>query len=232
MVTIRRAAERGHFDFGWLNTHHTFSFGEYHDPGWMGFRSLRVINDDIVQPGKGFGMHPHRNMEIITWVLSGKLAHKDSTGGEGQLGPGEVQRMTAGTGILHSEFNASPSEPVRLLQIWIEPARRGVEPGYEQFRLPAGTVDGKLGLIATPDGGEGVARINQDARVYAAKLAEGQRAGIDLAPGRGAWVQVARGRIGVNGAELSEGDGAAIEGEPRVDIASRGDSEVLVFDLA
>jgi redox-sensitive bicupin YhaK (pirin superfamily) len=231
MVKVRTSSDRGHFDFGWLNTYHSFSFGDYYDPQNMGYRSLRVINEDVVQPGKGFGTHPHKNMEILTYVLSGSLAHKDSTGNAEQLGPGEVQRMTAGTGIFHSEFNASSTEPVHLLQIWIMPEKTSLEPGYEQFRVPDEELSGTLRLIASREGGKGVAVIHQDARVYAGRLPKGTRASVDLAAGRGAWVQVARGRAKINGTEVKAGDGAVVEGDPKVEVESLDASELLVFDL-
>jgi redox-sensitive bicupin YhaK (pirin superfamily) len=234
MITIRKAGERGHFDHGWLDTSHTFSFAGYQDPEHMGFRSLRVINEDRVQPGEGFDTHGHRDMEILSYVLSGVLAHRDSSGGGGELRPGEVQRMSAGTGIRHSEFNGSAKEPVHFLQIWLLPDRPGHRPTYEQKAFPAEERRGRLRLVASPDGAEGSTTIHQDARVYAALLADGQEAELPLAAGRSAWVQVARGEVEVNGRRLAHGDGAAISGEPRLALTGRGaeEAELLVFDLA
>ncbi len=233
MITVRRAEDRGHFDHGWLDTAHTFSFGEYYDPEHMAFRALRVINEDVVAPGRGFGAHPHRDMEIITYVLSGALAHKDSTGGEGTIRPGEVQRMTAGSGIFHSEFNASRTDPVHLLQIWIFPDRKGHEPGYEQKAFPFEFRRGRLALLASPDGAEGSLRINQDARLSSALLDRGGVVRHGLADGRHAWVQVARGSGAVNGIEVKAGDGVAISGEPAVELtAAEDNTDFLVFDLA
>ena len=234
MITIRKAGERGHFDHGWLDTSHTFSFASYHDPAHMGFRSLRVINEDRVTPGEGFGTHGHRDMEIISYVLSGALAHKDSTGGGGVLRPGEVQRMSAGTGVTHSEFNGSREEPVHFLQIWILPDRAGHAPSYEQRAYPEAERRGRLRLVASPDGADGSTTIHQDARVYATLLGAGEKVEHALAPGRYGWVQVARGEVEVNGKALSAGDGAALSGEERVALEARGSgvAEVLVFDLA
>lgn len=233
MIRIRRAEDRGHFDYGWLDTRYTFSFGEYHDPEHMAFRSLRVINEDRVAPGQGFGAHPHRDMEIITYVMEGALAHRDSTGGQETLRPGEVQRMSAGTGIIHSEFNPSRTEPTHLLQIWIYPERRGVEPGYEQKAFPVESRRGRMTLLASRDGAEGSVRINQDARLYSAALDRGQSARHELAEGRHAWVQVARGSGTVNGIEVKAGDGVAISGERAVELVAAEDgSDLLVFDLA
>ena len=233
MITLRQAGSRGHFDHGWLDTRHTFSFAGYHDPAHMGFRGLRVINEDRVRPGEGFGTHGHRDMEILSWVLEGALAHEDSTGGSGVLRPGEVQRMSAGTGVTHSEFNGSSQEPVHFLQIWIVPDRPGHRPSYEQRAVPETERRGRLRLIASPDGAEGSTTIHRDARVYAALLAAGEKAERALATGRHAWVQVARGEIEVNGQVLSAGDGAAISDEARVMLAGRGAAvaEVLLFDL-
>jgi redox-sensitive bicupin YhaK (pirin superfamily) len=235
MITIRRAQDRGHANHGWLDTHHTFSFADYHDPAHMGFRALRVINDDTVQPGEGFGEHGHRDMEIISYVLSGALAHRDSTGGEGVLRPGEVQRMSAGRGVRHSEFNGSRTEPVHFLQIWLLPDRPGHAPSYEQLAFPEAERRGALRLVASPDGAEGSTTLHQDARVFATLLTEGQTVERALAPGRHAWVHVARGTALVNGARLGAGDGAALSDEATVRIAGAGeggDAEVLLFDLA
>jgi redox-sensitive bicupin YhaK (pirin superfamily) len=234
MITVRRSADRGHFDHGWLDTRHTFSFAAYHDPAQMGFRALRVINEDRVLPGQGFGTHGHRDMEILSYVLSGELAHRDSSGGGGALRPGEVQRMSAGTGIRHSEFNGSPAEPVHFLQIWLLPDRPGHPPSYEQRAFPAAERRGRLRLVASPDGAEGSTTLHQDARVFAALLGEGQQAALALRPGRHAWVQVARGAVEVNGTRLSAGDGAALSEEAQVSLTGRGaeEAELLVFDLA
>lgn len=232
MITLRKSSERGHFDFGWLKTHHTFSFGEYRDPHWMGFRSLRVINDDVVAPGAGFPSHPHENMEIITYVLSGQLAHKDSTGGGATISPGEVQRMTAGRGIFHSEFNASRTDPVHLLQIWLRPAERGSQPGYEQKLFPLDGRRDRLQLLISPDGADGSLTIRQDARLYGSILSAGASVRHAITPGRHAWIQVARGSLCLNGVSLAEGDGAALSDETALEITSETESELLVFDLA
>jgi redox-sensitive bicupin YhaK (pirin superfamily) len=234
MITVRKADDRGRFDHGWLDTRHTFSFAAYHDPDQMGFRALRVINEDRVRPGEGFGTHGHRDMEILSYVLSGALAHRDSTGGEGVLRPGEVQRMTAGTGVRHSEFNGSREEPVHFLQIWIVPDRSGHAPSHEQKRFPEEERRGRLRLVASPDASDGSLAIHQDARVYATILGAGARTLHPLAPGRHAWVQVARGAAEVNGVALAAGDGAAISGERALALAGRGQdgAELLVFDLA
>ncbi|WP_242336605.1 pirin family protein [Anaeromyxobacter sp. SG66] len=232
MITIRRSEARGHFDHGWLDTRHTFSFADYHDPGHMGFRTLRVINEDRVAPGQGFGTHGHRDMEILSYVLSGRLAHRDSMGTGSTIGPGEVQRMTAGTGVLHSEFNGSDSEPVRFLQIWILPERRGLLPGYEQKQFPEEERRGRLRLVASHDGADGSVTIHQDARVYAALLGAGERAVLPLDAGRHAWVQVARGTLRLGDETLAAGDGAAMSDEREVRLEGVEAAEVLVFDLA
>lgn len=231
MLTIRRAEDRGHFDHGWLDTWHSFSFAEYRDPAHMGFRSLRVINEDRVDPGYGFGTHRHQDMEIVTYVLEGALEHKDSLGTGSVIRPGDIQRMSAGSGILHSEFNASKTEPVHFLQIWLLPSTRGIAPGYEQQSVTVGELDGALRLVASPDGASGSVRIHSDARLYAARLSGGQSARLELAAGRHAWVQLARGRARVNGAELKAGDGAAISNEGLVALEGLLSSELLVFDL-
>ena len=231
MISVRRSAERGHFDHGWLDTRHTFSFAEYLDPRFMGFRDLRVINEDRVQPGEGFGTHGHRDMEIISYVLEGELAHKDSLGQSETLRPGEVQRMSAGTGIRHSEFNGSATSPLHFLQIWILPAQPGVAPGYEQKAFPEAERRGRLRLVAAPDGAGGALSIHQDVRVYAGSFAPGERDRVELAAGRGAWIQVARGSVRVNGVDLGAGDGAAIEEEAALEIEGVEPSEVLAFDL-
>ncbi len=230
MMQVRKAQERGHFNFGWLNTYHTFSFGEYHDPQFMGFRSLRVINEDWVQAGGGFPTHPHRDMEIVTYILEGALEHKDSMGNGSAIRPGEVQRMTAGTGITHSEFNPSKSEPVHLLQIWLLPEQRGLTPSYEQKTYPAEEKRGRMRLIASRDGREGSVTIHQDADVYAALL-NGEEIVFPLRPERHAWVQVARGTVSVNGQELGPGDAAAVSAEEQVRLGPGQDAEVLLFDL-
>lgn len=233
-ITVRRAADRANLDHGWLQTAHTFSFADYYDPAWMGYRALRVINEDHVAPGRGFGKHPHRDMEIVTYVLAGELRHEDSMGNGSTIRPGDVQRMSAGTGVLHSEANASPTAPVHLLQIWILPDKPGHPPGYEQRAFSDAERRGKLRLVASPDGREGSVTIHQDATLAIGVLAPGQRATHALAPGRHAWVQVARGNVVVAGAALAAGDGAAITGTDEVAIVGAGsvDAEVLVFDLA
>lgn len=231
MLTVRRASERGHANHGWLDSHHTFSFGDYHDPRHMGFRTLRVINDDRVAPGAGFPKHPHRDMEIISYVLEGALEHEDSLGTGSVIRPGEVQRMSAGTGIVHSEYNHSRSEPVHFLQIWIVPERRGIEPGYEQKQFPAAERQGRLRLVASPGARDGSVRIHQDAEIYAALLDAGARVEHALAPGRHAWVHVARGSVRVGDHDLSEGDGVAVSDETAVHIEGTGNAEILLFDL-
>jgi len=230
MITLRRAAERGHANHGWLDTHHTFSFADYWDPDHMGYRTLRVINDDRVAAGRGFGTHPHRDMEIITYVLAGQLQHRDSMGTGSIITPGEVQRMSAGTGVTHSEVNPSRSEPLHLLQIWILPARRGLTPSYEQKRFPDAERQGRLRLVGSPDGRDGSVTIHQDAQLWAGLFDAGERAVHSLAPGRGAWVHVARGQARINGEVLSAGDGAAIE-DSDVTIEGVDAAELLLFDL-
>ncbi len=232
MITLRKAQDRGHADHGWLDTWHTFSFADYYDPEQMGFRALRVINDDVVAPGRGFGTHPHRDMEIVTYVLEGALAHKDSMGNASTIVPGEVQRMSAGTGVLHSEFNHSKTDRVHLLQIWLLPDRTGIEPSYEQTFFPDEEKRGRLRLVAAPDGAEGSVTIHQNARLYATLLEPGQEVAHDLAPGRHAWVHVARGAVRLNGLPLRAGDGAAVGDEARLTLRGEGHSEVLLFDLA
>ncbi len=228
MITIRKAQERGHFNHGWLDTFHTFSFADYYDPEHMGFRSLRVINDDRVAPGMGFGTHPHRDMEIITYVLEGELAHKDSMGNGSTIRPGEVQRMSAGTGVRHSEANPSPAQWLHLLQIWILPDREGIKPGYEQKMFEKSERQGTLRLVASPDGAEGSVTIHQDVRLYATLL-DGEEVQHQFASGRHGWLHVARGRVTVNEIELGEGDGLEISEEKEIRIAGQG--EVLLFDL-
>jgi len=232
MITVRAAADRGKSYLGWLDSRHTFSFSRYYDPQHMGFRSLRVINDDRVSAGAGFGRHPHRDMEIISWVLSGELAHEDSTGSRAVLKPGHVQRMSAGTGIVHSEFNPSPTEPVRFLQIWIEPDENGIAPRFEDLAITPEEVDGKLRLVASPDGRDGSSVIQQDANIYITALPEGQSVSLPIGEGRHAWVQVATGSIDVNGTTLKEGDGAAVSDEALLTIQAGSKSDVLLFDLA
>ena len=232
MLTIRRAHERGHADHGWLDSHHTFSFADYHDPRHMGFRALRVINEDRVAPGKGFGTHPHRDMEIISYVLAGALEHRDSLGTGSVIRPGDVQRMSAGTGVTHSEFNHSPSEGVHFLQIWIVPEARGLAPGYEQRRFEAADRQGRLRLIAARDGRDGAVTVHQDVAVYAALLAPKQTAAHDFAAGRYGWLQVARGQVRVGEQTLQAGDGAAIQAHERVEIVGVEAAELLLFDLA
>jgi len=229
MITIRKSNERGHFDHGWLNTFHTFSFADYFDPKNMGFRDLRVINEDTVAPGGGFGTHGHRDMEIVTYVLEGALAHRDSMGSGGVIRPGEVQRMSAGTGVRHSEVNASDKEPVHLLQIWILPERNGISPSYEQKRFEAADRRGKLRLIASPDARNGAVKVHQDVEIYSSLL-DDQTVTHTFKPGRSGWIQVARGEAEVNGQKLSAGDGAAVSDEKAVEISGRG-AEVLLFDL-
>lgn len=232
MITLRPSKERGHFDHGWLDTFHTFSFSQYHDPAHMGFRSLRVINEDRVAPGAGFPSHSHRDMEIITYVLAGGLAHRDSMGNHSVIRPGNVQRMSAGTGVTHSEYNGSEAEPVHLLQIWILPERRNLPPGYEEKEFSADEKRGRLRLIASRDAREGSTLIHQDASVYAALLEPGQTIRHALAPGRGAWLHLVSGAAAVNGKALGEGDGAAVEDEAATEIVATAPSELLLFDLA
>jgi redox-sensitive bicupin YhaK (pirin superfamily) len=230
MITVRQAGDRGHFDHGWLNTYHTFSFADYYDPAQMGFGTLRVINEDRVAPGRGFATHAHEDMEIITYVLDGALEHKDSLGNGSVIHPGEVQRMSAGTGVTHSEYNHSKTEPVHLLQIWILPERESLPPSYEQQVIPPGTLQGRLALIAAPRGG--IVKVHQDVGLYAAVLAGGQSVTHTLQRGRRAWLQVVRGGVTLNGQALQPSDGAAVTQESRLEIAARGEAEVLLFDLA
>ncbi len=232
MIHIRKAAERGHFDHGWLDTWHSFSFADYYDPNYMGFHALRVINDDRVAPGQGFGTHGHRDMEIVTYVLEGALEHRDSMGNGEVLRPGELQRMSAGTGIRHSEFNPSRTEPVHLYQIWLLPERNGLRPSYEQRAFSAAERENRLRLVASPDAADGSLTIHQDARLYLSTLGAGQAVSHDLRPGRHAWLQVLRGQAALNGQPLSEGDGAAISEEKALEIRSDKGAEVLLFDLA
>jgi redox-sensitive bicupin YhaK (pirin superfamily) len=231
MITVRPAAARGTANFGWLDSRHTFSFGHYHDPAQMGFGPLRVINEDRVIPAAGFGTHGHQNMEIISYVLEGALEHKDSLGTGSIIRPGDVQKMSAGSGITHSEFNASKTDPVHFLQIWIQPDRSNIAPGYDQRTFAREQRQGRLRLVVSPDGAEESIRIVQDARMYASLLAPGETVSHALATKRRAWVQVARGAVTLNGTHLAAGDGAAIEGEPSITLAGVEDAEVLVFDL-
>jgi quercetin 2,3-dioxygenase len=232
MIKFRDRMARGESRTGWLDSRHTFSFADYWDPAQMGFRALRVINEDRVIPGAGFPTHGHRDMEIITYVLEGALAHKDSLGNGATIRPGEVQRMSAGTGILHSEFNASKSESVHFLQIWILPDRAGLPPSYQQKPFPLAERRGRLRLVAAPDGDEGAVTLHQDARLYLGGLGAGERVSHEIAKGRGLWLQVARGIVALDGTEMREGDGAAVEGQPSVAIAAETDAEILLFDLA
>jgi redox-sensitive bicupin YhaK (pirin superfamily) len=232
MKTLRKSEERGHFDHGWLDTRHTFSFADYHDPAHMGFRALRVINEDEVAPARGFGAHPHRDMEILTWVVSGSVEHADSMGNRAIVRPGEIQRMTAGTGVTHSEINPSPTEPLHLLQIWIVPHERGLAPGYEQRSFQDSERKGRLLRIASPGDGDGSVRIHQDVSLYTSLLDAGDRVEHGFAPGRHAWLQVIRGDIDASGARMRAGDGLAVSDEPSLAIQAREPSEILLFDLA
>ncbi len=232
MITIRPSHERGGGDYGWLNTRHSFSFDQYYDPRHMGFRSLRVINEDVVAPAAGFPTHPHRDMEIITYVLQGALEHKDSLGTGSVIRPGDGQRMSAGSGIRHSEANPSTTDPVHLLQIWIMPSQKGIAPSYEQKAFPEADKRGKLRVIASPDGREGSVTINQDASLYVSLLDPDQTVTHQLAPGRYAWVQVAKGEVALNGKVLKQGDGAAVTDETKLTLKGIQDAEILLFDLA
>jgi len=233
MLTIRKSSERGHAEHGWLESFHTFSFADYHDDDHMGFRALRVINEDFVQPAKGFGTHGHRDMEIVTYVLEGTLEHKDSMGNGSLIKPGDVQYMSAGTGVMHSEFNASKTEPVHFLQIWIVPEAEGLAPSYEQKSYPAEDKRGMLRLVASRDGREGSVTVHRDVDLYATLLGEGDRTRHTFRPGRAGWLQVARGTATVNDVQLYPGDGVAIEAIDDVAITgTSADTEVLLFDLA
>jgi len=232
MIQVRRANERGHANHGWLKTYYTFSFDSYRDPNHIRFRSLRVMNEDIIAPGQGFGTHPHHDMEIVTYVLEGALEHKDSMGNGEVLHAGEFQRMSAGTGITHSEFNPSPDEPVHLYQIWLFPESKGIEPSYEQKRFPQEGRRNRLQLVASRDAEDGSLLIHQDARIYLADLKAGQRLQHELAPGRHAWLQVLRGRVTLNGTELGTSDGAAVSDEAALAIEADGAAELMLFDLA
>ena len=230
-MQIRRAADRGHANHGWLDSNHTFSFADYHDPAHMGFRALRVINEDKVAAGRGFGTHGHRDMEIISYVLSGELGHKDSMGTGSTIKPGEVQCMSAGTGVMHSEMNASKSQPVHFMQIWIVPDKSGHKPGYEQKAFSEDERRGKLRVVASPDGRDGSVTIHQDATLATTLLAPGAQVEHVLGKNRYAWIQVARGAVTVNGEKLSTSDGVAVTGEGTLSITGVDDAEVLVFDL-
>ncbi len=232
MITIRPARERGHVDHGWLDTYHSFSFANYHDPAQMGFRALRVLNDDTVAPGRGFGTHRHEEMEIVSYVLEGAMEHRDSTGAGSVLRPGDVQRMSAGTGVTHSEFNHSDSEPLHFVQIWLLPGQAGLDPGYEEKHFGAEEKRGRLRLIVSPDGRDGSLTIHQDASIYATIVDYGDRLEHKLDPGRHAWVQVMRGNVVLNDLDLVRGDGVAVSDEPAITLEGRGESELLLLDLA
>ena len=236
MINIRKSQERGHFDRGWIDSYHTFSFGSYQDPEHMGFRALRVLNEDRIAPGKGFGPHAHRDMEIITYVLQGSLAHRDSMGERHVLGPNEIQVMSAGNGVVHSEFNGSDTEPVHLLQIWIDPKAEDLTPSYQQIAFAPDDKCGRVRPLAAPAPGNGgtIATINQDARLHVSALGCDERVTHTLAPGRHAWVQVVRGVVSLNGRALVGGDGAALSNEPELAVAGHGPDggEILLFDLA
>ncbi len=232
MLTIRKANDRGHAKLDWLESHHTFSFADYYDPRHMGFADLRVINDDVIAPGRGFGTHPHRDMEIITYVLEGALEHKDSMGNGSVMRPGDVQRMSAGTGVTHSEFNPSPEEPVHLLQIWLLPDRRGHTPGYEQKHFASDEKRGKLRLIASRQGEEGSVSLNQDVRVYAALVNGDEAVNYTLEQGRVAWVHIARGTVELNGQTLEAGDGASLTDADALKFTNGDQAELLLFDMA
>ena len=232
MMTRRPSAERGHFDHGWLDTRHSFSFADYHDPAHMGFRALRVINEDRVQPARGFPTHSHRDMEILSWVLDGALEHKDSMGNGSVIRPGDIQRMSAGTGVRHSEFNPSPTEPMRLLQIWILPERSGLEPGYEEQHFAPEERTDRLRLVASRDARAGSVKVHQDVDLYASIMTAGTQLQHTLEPGRHAWIQVARGELLLNDTPLGPGDGAAISEESALELQATADAELLLFDLA
>jgi redox-sensitive bicupin YhaK (pirin superfamily) len=232
VITRRPADERGHADHGWLDARHTFSFAGYVDPAWMGYRALRVLNEDRVQPGQGFGTHPHRDMEILTWVLDGALEHRDSMGHGSVIRPGEMQYVRAGTGVTHSEYNPSQADPVHLLQIWILPEATGLAPGYDQRRFAEEHLANRLHLVAAGGADGGAIRIHQDARVHVGRLGAGAEVRHALAPGRHAWVQVARGAVDLDGLALRAGDGAAVSDQQALTLAAPRGAEVLLFDLA
>ncbi len=231
MLILRPAAERGHANHGWLDTYHTFSFANYYDPAHMGFRNLRVINEDRVAPGQGFGTHPHHDMEIISYVIAGALSHRDSMGNGSTISPGDVQRMSAGTGVTHSECNGSKSEPVHFLQIWLLPLQRGISPGYEQKSFSRQDKEGRLRLVASTDGREGSVAICADAAIYAGHFSDGQRARFDIASNRHVYIQAVRGQVRVSGQTLTGGDGLAISAESTVAVEGLGGGEILLFDL-
>lgn len=233
MLTIRKSKERGHADHGWLDSHHTFSFANYYDEAHMGYRSLRVINEDRVAQGRGFGAHAHRDMEILSYVLSGKLAHKDSMGHTELLGPNEIQKMSAGSGVVHSEFNGSDTEPVHFLQIWIEPKTRGTAPAYEQLKFEAEEKQNRFKVLASSVPTPGAATLNQDAKVSVAELEAGKELSYELGADRHAWLHVIHGEVSVNGEKLSTGDAVAVDSEEVLKIAAQGTpkSEILLFDL-
>ena len=232
MLTIRKSEERGHADHGWLKSHHSFSFADYFDPAHMGWGNLRVINDDLIAPGGGFGTHGHRDMEIVTYVTAGALAHKDSMGNGTVIPPGDVQRMSAGSGVRHSEFNHAPDQATHLFQIWIEPREKGIAPGYEQKRFADAEKRGRLRLIASSDGADGSVTIHADAALYAGLFDGDEAATLPLNPARKAYVHVARGTLAVNGQKLHKGDAALLADEPSLTLSQGHDAEVLVFDLA
>ncbi|MBL8384669.1 MAG: pirin family protein [Burkholderiales bacterium] len=231
MITLRPAGERGHANHGWLDSYHSFSFADYHDPAHMGFGPLRVINEDRIAPGTGFGTHGHRDMEIISYVLAGELAHKDSMGNGSVIRPGDVQRMSAGRGVMHSEYNHARDDTTHFLQIWIQPDVRGIAPGYEEKHFDAAEKRGRLRLVASRDGREGSVRIHQDAKLYAGLFGAGEAATLALAPGRLGYVHMARGAASINGRRLQAGDAARLEDEAMLAIDEGADAEVLVFDL-
>lgn len=230
MIAVRKSEDRGTADHGWLNTHYTFSFSDYYDPNFMGFRSLRVINEDVVDPTKGFDTHPHDNMEILTYILDGALEHKDTMGTHSQIKRGEFQLMTAGTGIKHSEFNPSKKDKVHLLQIWIVPDKKGLKPEYQQTNF----ADHKQGLklVVSPEGKDGALKIHQDARIYLGRFESSQETELTLPTGRHAWVQVVRGNVNINGTDLKQGDGAAVSNKKKISIRADKGSEFLLFDLS
>ncbi|PHR93047.1 MAG: quercetin 2,3-dioxygenase [Blastopirellula sp.] len=231
MIRLRKSEDRGHMNHGWLDANHSFSFAGYHDPNNMGFRSLRVMNEDRIAPGQGFGTHPHNDMEIVTYVLEGALQHKDNMGNGEVLTPGEFQRMSAGTGITHSEFNPSATEPVHLYQIWLTPSEKGITPSYEQKRFDDADMDNRLRLVASPDAEDGSLAIHQDARIYLSKLTENQTVQYTLNTNRHAWLQVLRGSVSLNGQTLSTSDGAAISDETKLEITAEQSAEIMLFDL-
>ncbi len=232
MITLRKAHERGHANFGWLDSFHSFSFGNYYDPKQMGFKTLRVINEDKVRGGEGFPTHPHKDMEIISYVVSGALEHRDSTGGGGVIRPGDVQLMSAGAGVTHSEYNHSEGETVHFLQIWIMPNAKGVQPGYQQQHFPMEQRRGRLRLLVSQDGRDGSLRAHIDSLLWGAVLGADEQVSYDLSKGRSAWVQVVKGAVSVNGQRLDTSDGAAIQEETKLVIEATGDAEFLLFDLA